>query len=54
MKRTPEVTTERLGRIVEEASSEVYLFATDDFRFLLVNRGARDNLGFSMEEHRGT
>lgn len=53
MKRTPEVTTERLGRIVEEASSEVYLFATDDFRFLLVNRGARDNLGFSMEELRG-
>ncbi|WP_051520233.1 PAS domain S-box protein [Sphingobium sp. Ant17] len=53
MKRTPEVTTERLGRIVEEASSEVYLFATDDFHFLLVNRGARDNLGFSMEELRG-
>lgn len=53
MKNTLDVTTERLGRIVEEASSEVYLFAADDFRFLLVNRGARDNLGFSIEELRG-
>jgi PAS domain S-box-containing protein len=52
MKRSASITTERLGRIVEEASSEVYLFAGDDFRFLLVNRGARDNLGFSIEELR--
>lgn len=52
MKRSASITTERLGRIVEEASSEVYLFAADDFRFLLVNRGARDNLGFSIEELR--
>lgn len=53
MKSILDVTTERLGRIVEEASSEVYLFAADDFRFLLVNRGARENLGFSIEELRG-
>ena len=46
------ITSERLGRIVEEASSEVYLFDAEDFRFVLVNRGARENLGFSMEDLR--
>ncbi len=40
----------RLGRIVEEAASEVYVFSADDFRFRLVNKGARDNLGYSIEE----
>jgi len=44
------VTSERLGRIVEEAASEVYVFAADDFRFRLVNKGARDNLGYSIDE----
>lgn len=39
-----------LGRIVEEAASEVYVFSVDDFRFRLVNKGARDNLGYSIEE----
>jgi len=48
-----EITFEQLGRIVEEAASEVYLFSAVDFRFLMVNRGARDNLGYSMEELRG-
>jgi PAS domain S-box-containing protein len=44
------VSSERLGRIVEEAASEVYVFSADDFRFLLVNKGARENLGYSIEE----
>lgn len=44
------VTSERLGRIVEEAASEVYVFAADDFRFRLVNKGARENLGYSIDE----
>jgi len=44
------VTSERLGRIVEEAASEVYVFSATDFRFRLVNKGARDNLGYSIEE----
>lgn len=41
---------ERLGRIVEEALSEAYVFSADSFRFETVNRGARENLGYSMEE----
>ncbi len=43
---------ERLGRIVEDSVSEVYLFDPDTYRFKLVNRGARENLGYSMEELR--
>lgn len=44
------MSNERLGRIIEDASSEVYIFSADDFRFLIVNRGARDNLGYSEYE----
>jgi PAS domain S-box-containing protein len=44
------MTSERLGRLVEEAASEVYVFSADDFRFRLVNRGARENLGYTMAE----
>lgn len=47
-----EITPEQLGRIVEEAASEIFLFSADDFRFLMVNRGARDNLGYSTEDLR--
>jgi PAS domain S-box-containing protein len=46
------LTSDRLGRIVEEAASEVYIFASDDFRFRLVNRGARENLGYTLDELR--
>lgn len=41
---------ERLGRIIEDATNEVYLFSAETMRFVLVNRGARENLGYSMEE----
>ncbi|MCG6119044.1 MAG: PAS domain S-box protein [Blastomonas sp.] len=43
---------ERLGRIIEDAASEAFLFDADTLNFILVNRGARDNLGYSMEELR--
>lgn len=43
---------ERLGRIVEDAASETYVFDVNTLKFILVNRGARDNLGYSMEELR--
>lgn len=47
-----EITVERLGRIVEDSASEVYLFSAEDFRFVLVNRGARENMGYSLSELR--
>lgn len=39
-----------LGRIVEESLNEIFIFAADSLRFLQVNRGARDNIGYSLEE----
>lgn len=43
---------ERLGRIVEDSVSEVYIFNSNTYLFEMINRGARDNLGYSMEELR--
>ncbi len=43
---------ERLGKIVEASVSEAYVFDNQSYRFELVNRGARENLGYSMEELR--
>lgn len=43
---------ERLGKIVEASVSEAYVFDSRSFQFELVNRGARENLGFAMEELR--
>ena len=43
---------ERLGRMVEDSVSEAYVFDAETFMFELVNRGARDNLGYSMAELR--
>eukprot|EP00913_Durusdinium_trenchii_P023464 g22042.t1 len=39
-----------LGRILEESLNEVYLFDAETHLFLLVNHGARANLGYSVEE----
>ena len=46
------MSNERLGQIVEDSASEVYVFSVEDCRFTLVNRGARENLQFSMDELR--
>ncbi|PZO00908.1 MAG: histidine kinase [Alphaproteobacteria bacterium] len=46
------VTNERLGRIVEDAASEVYVFGAEDYLFRIVNKGARDNLGYTIDELR--
>jgi PAS domain S-box-containing protein len=47
-----QLSNERLGHIVESSASEVYIFSEADCRFLLVNRGARDNMQYSMDELR--
>lgn len=41
---------ERFGKIIEDAAGEVFVFDAETLRFVLVNRGARDNLGYSMSE----
>jgi PAS domain S-box-containing protein len=45
-----EALNTRLGRIVEESVNEIYVFDADTLRFLQVNRGARENLGYTLEE----
>ena len=51
-KRADELTM-RLGRIVEDSLNEIYLFDTESLNFVEVNRGARENLGYSIDELRG-
>ena len=52
LRNSKPISAAQLGFIVEDAASEIYLFSASDFRFLLVNRGARDNLGFGFDELR--
>ncbi|MEL0439146.1 PAS domain S-box protein [Phycobacter sp. K97] len=40
----------RLGRIIEESLHEIYVFDSRTLAFSEVNRGARENLGYSMAE----
>lgn len=39
-----------LGRIVEDSLNEVYFFDAETLKFINVNRGARENLGYSLPE----
>lgn len=39
-----------MGRIVEDSLNEVFIFDAKTLRFLNVNRGARENMGYTMEE----
>ena len=40
----------RLGSIVEDSINEIYVFDAGTLKFEMVNKGARSNLGFTMEE----
>lgn len=40
----------RLGKLIEESYSEIYIFDAQTLKFINVNLGARNNLGFNMEE----
>lgn len=48
-KRTEDAMT-RFGRILESSLNEIYIFDATTLRFLQVNRGAQENLGYSMSE----
>ncbi len=50
-KRAEQLST-RLGHIVEDSVNEIYVFDSASLNFILVNRGARLNLGYTMEELR--
>jgi PAS domain S-box-containing protein len=40
------------GRILEASFNEIYIFDAATLKFLQANRGARDNLGYTMDELR--
>ncbi len=46
-------TPSRLGRILELAFDEIYIFDAANLRFLEVSRGALENLGYTMDEMHG-
>ena len=43
----------RFGRLIEQSLSEVYIFDAETFKFVQVNKGGRENLGYTMAELRG-
>lgn len=49
-RRRAEERAAGFGRILDDSLNEIYIFSGDTLRFLHVNRGARENLGYSMGE----
>jgi len=42
--------TARLGRVIRQAHHEVFMFDPTTFKFIEVNAGASENLGYNLEE----
>ncbi|GJL61537.1 PAS domain S-box protein [Candidatus Nitrospira salsa] len=40
----------QLGSLLDESLNEIFLFDVETLKFVRVNRGAQENLGYSMEE----
>lgn len=51
-RKSAETDNQRLGDILEHSLNEIYIFDSETLRFIQVNEGARNNLGYSMEELR--
>lgn len=51
-RKLAEEVNARLGRILDESLNEIYIFDSVDFKFLQVNRGAEENLGYRRDELR--
>ena len=49
-RRSAEELATQLGGIVENALNEIYIFHAVSWQLLKVNRGGRENLGYSAEE----
>jgi len=51
-RKRSESLTQRLGRILDASLNEIFVFDAETCRMLLVNEGARRNLGYDMDELR--
>ncbi len=40
----------RFGQLLERSVNEIYVFNAENLKFIQVNKGARNNLGYAMEE----
>ncbi|GJQ58674.1 MAG: HAMP domain-containing protein [Candidatus Scalindua sp. AMX11] len=50
MRKNTEKRVKSLANILEESLNEIYIFDAKTLKLILVNKGARLNLGYSMEE----
>ncbi|MDO9324516.1 MAG: PAS domain S-box protein [Methanoregula sp.] len=50
-KQAEEIRT-RFGRVLESSLNEIYFFDAQSLRFVDVNHGARENIGYSLDELR--
>ncbi|WP_333834205.1 sensor histidine kinase [Rubrimonas sp.] len=48
--RAAHAQADEMGAVLEEARQEIYIFDAETLRFVHVNRGARDNLGYGADE----
>ena len=51
--RQAQKLSSRFGRIVDESLNEIYVFDANTLKFIQVNRGAIENLGYSIDELQG-
>lgn len=51
-RRQAQAAEDELGRILDDSLNEIYVFDAESLKFLRVNRGARVNLQYSMDEMR--
>ncbi len=49
-RKQAEERSARFSHILEDSLNEIYIFDAETLHFLEINRGARTNLGYSMEE----
>lgn len=49
-RRQAEAREALLGRIIEDSLTEIYVFDAQTLKFRNVNRGARENLGYSLDD----
>ncbi len=47
---TKGLSLSRLGQIIEQSINEIYVFDAETLNFIFVNEGARNNLGYSLDE----
>ncbi len=48
--KSAEDLSSRFGRILDNSSNEIYIFDVENMYFTLVNKGALQNLGYTMQE----